>query len=246
MIYERVLCFSTIIFQKETNSHDSEAHRHGVWLQHNPRNNPLALLIVNRQVYEEARRVFYSLNSFVFDTVENLPLFLINIGRDNVLLLQSLQWKNDANDQYEQLDTIRKFFIPAAQNDDIPLTEETETEIETETETETNIWNDENSYINLMNLLITKPLSSSPGRKHRLLRLDTDDASSRDYRQRYTLHIVFGKTQDDDSPATGRVSFDLRTRSRSDEGIICPLRPGECTGDKRHSACWLVPSNKRV
>ncbi|KAE8378509.1 hypothetical protein BDV26DRAFT_261561 [Aspergillus bertholletiae] len=73
MIYKLVLCFGKVTFDKDATECSSNPNRHGILLQHNPERNLVTLLAVNHQIYEEARRVLYSLNSFVFPAPKNNP-----------------------------------------------------------------------------------------------------------------------------------------------------------------------------
>ena len=82
-------------------------NRQGVWLQRNPENNLLALLAISNLIYDEARRVLYSLNSFIFRVPEQILVFLIGIGRDNAALLQSVRWMNGLQHSKNQIDLIK-------------------------------------------------------------------------------------------------------------------------------------------
>jgi hypothetical protein len=68
MVYRFLLCFEKVNFGEYLRHTDVEPRRDGVWLQHNPDNNLLAIMSANRQVYDEARRTFYSENRFSFES----------------------------------------------------------------------------------------------------------------------------------------------------------------------------------
>ncbi|RAH86849.1 hypothetical protein BO86DRAFT_394645 [Aspergillus japonicus CBS 114.51] len=86
MVYEHLLCFKEIVI------HHYRSHNHYIsWLQHNPSKNALAIMAVNRRIYEEARLIFYRLNTFTFSFFDALPIFLIGIGDKNAKLLQRVR-----------------------------------------------------------------------------------------------------------------------------------------------------------
>lgn len=57
MIYKELLYYEQIRINSELPM-ASRSQQNGVWLQHSPRNNPLAILAVNWEAYEEGRRIF--------------------------------------------------------------------------------------------------------------------------------------------------------------------------------------------
>jgi hypothetical protein len=73
-------------------------HSNGVSLQHNPSNNLLAIISTDRQTYDEARQMFYSRNTFIFEDLNILAVFLIGIGADNAKLLRTVRWTNEENE----------------------------------------------------------------------------------------------------------------------------------------------------
>jgi hypothetical protein len=93
MVYRFLLCFEEVNFGEYLRRTDVEPRRDGVWLQHNPDNNLLAIMSANRQIYDEARRTFYSENRFSFESFDSLAIFLIGIGVENVMLLRSVSCK---------------------------------------------------------------------------------------------------------------------------------------------------------
>ena len=118
----------------------SEPHRNGYWLQRNPHHNPPTPLTVSRQLYHEARWVFYGLNTFAFGGVEALVVFLIGIGRRNAMLLRSVSWGADC--LYEnRADILRSC-----------LAQEGSTDPE-----RPNIWNDKTHYAHSLETINTDP-----------------------------------------------------------------------------------------
>ncbi|RAK97627.1 uncharacterized protein BO80DRAFT_328047, partial [Aspergillus ibericus CBS 121593] len=107
------------------------------YLQYNPYNNPLALLITNRQVYEETRQIFYSLNTFVFDNDLFLPVFLLGIGRHNAVLLRSVHWRTKMRPSGDnQISILRPWLDPSPSGRDM--------------------WTSELAYIRFMGLLASE------------------------------------------------------------------------------------------
>ena len=167
-------------------------NRQGVWLQRNPENNLLALLAVSNLVYDEARRVLYSLNSFIFRVSEQILVFLIGIGRDNAALLQSVRWMNGLQHSKNQIDLIKRYLTRAE---------------------EEHIWNDEKSYLNFLAALSNKPPDDVIATQdHRLVRLDTDSTSLCGCRVRYRMDTIFGDNDGEVSKeldTKGTISFEL-------------------------------------
>jgi hypothetical protein len=93
MVYRFLLCFEEVNFGEFLRRTDVEPRRDGVWLQHNPDNNLLAIMSANRQIYNEARRTFYSENRFSFESLDSLAIFLVGIGVENAMLLRSVSCK---------------------------------------------------------------------------------------------------------------------------------------------------------
>lgn len=206
MVYELVLCFKEIEFQKEIRTVFVESRRNGIWLQRNPRKNLLALLAVSRQIYDEARRVFYGRNTFTFRAKDGIPTFLIGIGRENAVLLRSLRWKNDLHQYRNHIDALRFCLVPADSNIISPARE-------------VDIWNDDRWYLNLLLLL-------APRLTHhlrcRLLRLNSDDLSPRDHRKRHSLDFVLrenGHPHREGAIRKGTVSFELHVRETWEDGL---------------------------
>ncbi|OOF98136.1 hypothetical protein ASPCADRAFT_128311 [Aspergillus carbonarius ITEM 5010] len=93
-IYRLVLTCHTIAFYGLIDSGfiTTKNYYQNIYLQHNPICHPLALLITNRQIYNEARQIFYAYNTFVFLATDFLPIFLMGIGRHNAELLRLVRW----------------------------------------------------------------------------------------------------------------------------------------------------------
>ena len=58
MVYRLLLCFKEVNFGTYLRRTDVESRGNGLWLQHNPDKNLLAIMSVSRQLYDEARRIF--------------------------------------------------------------------------------------------------------------------------------------------------------------------------------------------
>lgn len=54
MVYRFLLYFKKVNFREYLCHIDVEPCRDGIWLQHNPNNNLLAIMSANHQVYNEA------------------------------------------------------------------------------------------------------------------------------------------------------------------------------------------------
>ncbi|KAB8266019.1 hypothetical protein BDV32DRAFT_143754 [Aspergillus pseudonomiae] len=192
MIYKFVLCFGNIKVGKHLSSSFVHPDRQGFWLQHNPKNNLLTLLAVSRQVYDEARRVLYSLNSFIFEVADQIPVFLIGIGRENAAFLQSVRWMNGPRHAENQIDSIRQCLTRSE---------------------EEHIWNDEKSYLSLFAILVNKPLDYVIAHhNHHLVRLDSEYVPSRGYRVRYRMQAILGETDGEviETMGTeGTISFEV-------------------------------------
>lgn len=90
MVYELVLSFGNI-FLSDVRKFFQEPRPDGRWLQHNPEANTLAILSTSRQVYHEARSVFYGFNTFIFEQMATIPIFLVGIGAQNTMCLRSVK-----------------------------------------------------------------------------------------------------------------------------------------------------------
>jgi hypothetical protein len=113
MVYEFALVFDSIevgAFHLSTNK-IVEPNEQGILLQHNPKHNLLSLLAVNRQIYEEAKRVFYGHNSFVFHGPNALLIFLFGIGPTNCQLLRSIQTTSPELRGGDLIDAIRSCLV---------------------------------------------------------------------------------------------------------------------------------------
>ncbi|GAD93012.1 hypothetical protein AOR_1_648174 [Paecilomyces variotii No. 5] len=145
------------------------------WLQYDPCWNALSLLAVNRQIYDEARRIFYAFNSFRFARKDDIPIFLIAIGQKNAELLRSLQWQKDGTYE-ERVAIVRSCVAGLERSSKWP--EET-----------ANIWNDDGMYKKFLT-----GLDLSQFVPFRPLRLDAKDIPGKEqYRRRYKLEFSFGQ-----------------------------------------------------
>ncbi|RAK97629.1 uncharacterized protein BO80DRAFT_467671 [Aspergillus ibericus CBS 121593] len=139
IIYRFILVHQAIVIRSEP-SVDITQDQFRLRRQYNPSGNPLALLIANRQVYEEARMVFYSLNAFYFLYSSSVPIFLVGIGRHNAVFLRTLHWNMVApTKKYQQTNSfqqmaknqkamMRSWLVPSSKKD---------------------IWNDRQMYVEL-------------------------------------------------------------------------------------------------
>lgn len=177
MIYKALICFERIEFGTVSQRTPVDPVR-GVWLQHNPSVNLLALVAVNRQVYNEARRVLYAFNSFVFHDKKALCVFLFGIGSHNASLLRSVKWESD-NGQYEN----HVGMIKACMRQRTYIAQEPQPG-----EKKVSIWNDEDQFIEFLKS-IKSPGPVQWGCLRRLLRRDSEDVSPTDYFHRYIFNI---------------------------------------------------------
>ncbi|KAF7597194.1 hypothetical protein BBP40_009534 [Aspergillus hancockii] len=202
MIYKATLCFTKIKFHETTHKSLVNPIR-GVWLQHNPSRNTLALLAVSRQVYHEARRVFYRYNTFVFRVKEALPVFLIGIGRENACLLQSVKWRRDGGLYENHIDIIKSCIRP--------------TKAQPPRAKEVDIWNDEDQFVSFLQMM-RFPDQVFRCSTDRLLRLDADDVPANDSRYRFTFTIHYC----DEEGATHicEAAYELRTRRAKDDDPV--------------------------
>lgn len=90
MVYELALYFGNI-FLSDVRKHFQEPRPDGRWLQHNPEANTLAIMSTSRQVYHEARSIFYGFNTFIFEQMRTIPIFLVGIGVQNTMCLRSVK-----------------------------------------------------------------------------------------------------------------------------------------------------------
>ncbi|KAJ5713901.1 uncharacterized protein N7483_011082 [Penicillium malachiteum] len=113
LILKILICFDEIRIEQfwacsKIDDKEDETKRSSdkFWLRkHNPRKNLLAIMAVNRAIYEAARLAFYSLNRFKFMAFDLLPVFLIGIRPKNMQHLQVVwnrvdfgKWENVAQD----------------------------------------------------------------------------------------------------------------------------------------------------
>ncbi|KKK24460.1 hypothetical protein AOCH_006007 [Aspergillus ochraceoroseus] len=158
--------------------------------------------LVSRQVYHEARRVFYRYNTFVFESKPLLPIFLIGIGKANTLLLQSVEWVSDSG-LYENHIAVLKSFI-TRRDADVPGL------------TDVSIWNDEDHFLEFMRIMKFPDPVYRPS-TDRLLRLDADDVSERDGYYRYSLSV---RCSENGRKQNGKAVYELRTRRMRDDDPV--------------------------
>ncbi|KAK1145749.1 hypothetical protein N8T08_003987 [Aspergillus melleus] len=182
MVYRYLLCFDEVHFSGKSLQHSHiERRRDGLWWQHNPNNNLLAIMSVNRQIYHEARWTFYTENRFSFERFENLPVFLVGIGAENARLLRSVSCKTKSGTFKKYTDLIQSCVRQAA-----------DTERDTSSADDLQIQLVEDLYLNLPNPDTLKP-SSLPFDwcdSCRLLRPDTPSVSDYPFRLRFTLRAT--------------------------------------------------------
>lgn len=120
LVYQQIFCYEEIQLDQQLDDKNVDPRRDGLWLQHNPPNNPLAIMAVSRRVYNEARGVFYTRNKFTFNSPSVLSVFLIGIGPKNAKLLRSV-WRKTEHCEYEDVtQTIRQCLPPTNSNAMIP------------------------------------------------------------------------------------------------------------------------------
>ena len=98
-------------------------HPKEITLQHNLRSNLLAIMSTGRQIYDEARRTFYSRNNFRFKYFDVVPVFIAGIGSDNAKLLRSVSWWNDKYEYQNYTDDIQSWLMHADLSGQIPSLE---------------------------------------------------------------------------------------------------------------------------
>lgn len=175
MVYKSLLCFEEINFGKYLHHRNVEPHRSGLWLQHNPSNNLLAIMSVNRQIYDEARRTFYNFNTFTFESFNSLPVFLIGIGPENSMLLRAVRCKNKKDEYEDKVNDIRLCLMQAVPSGQSPTQE-------------LQIQPTEDLYRNHLNESGDVPFYWN--NKRRLVRPDIADVSAYPGRTRWTLNAT--------------------------------------------------------
>lgn len=199
MVYKFLLCFEEINFGNYLHHINMNRHRSGLWLQHNPSNNLLAIMSVNRQIYDEARRTFYGFNTFTFESFNSLPVFLIGIGPDNSMLLRAVRCR-DKKDEYEdKVNDIRSCLMQAPSGQ--LLTQELQ------------IQPPEDLYLDLLNESVDVPFYWNSNR--RLVRPDIADVSAYPARMRWTLNATLrqGDLERRETNRKSTVTFELEVQS---------------------------------
>ncbi|KAJ9299756.1 hypothetical protein DTO271G3_2640 [Paecilomyces variotii] len=186
IIYKYVLFFGDITLEQRKPAETVQPTKHDgkdIWLQYNPCWNSLSLLAVNRQLYDEGRKVFYALNSFFFVKIKGVPIFLSAIGRENAGLLQSVQLRNEEGKYVNRIGVLRSYMTRPGGADKT-------------LEKIPDIWNDDVMYEKFLRVLRVTDLLPSA----RPLRLDSKDIPDKPQKlKRYIMDFVFKKV-DDGSP----------------------------------------------
>lgn len=197
MIYKAIFCSERIEIRNIRKTTVDPVK--GVYLQHNPPNNLLSLIAVNRQVYHEACRIFYRYNTFIFRCEEALPVFLIAIGKKNAHFLKSVEWKRDSGLRENNMDTIKSYIT---QNGD-----------QSQEGQEIDVWNNEEQFMALSEAIMF-PRPVYRGSTDRPLRLDSDDVSPLDGYERYILSLDC--YQDTEKKRKCEAGYEMRTRRVKD------------------------------
>jgi hypothetical protein len=119
MVYEFLFCFEYIYLDNMSHV-EVHWHRKEISLQHNPSSNLLAIMSTGRQIYDEARRTFYSRNNFRFTYLDIIPVFIAGIGADNAKLLRSLSWEDGKFVNQDYADHIQSLLMNAVPSGQIP------------------------------------------------------------------------------------------------------------------------------
>ncbi|KAI9040201.1 uncharacterized protein KD926_008525 [Aspergillus affinis] len=115
MVYRYLICFEEVKFSEDIPYwRKTKRRRDGHWWQYNLYDNLLAITAVNRQIYHEARRTFYTENRFLFENFEALPVFLVGIGVHNTRLLRSVCCRTKSGPVKDYTDLIRACVNQAA------------------------------------------------------------------------------------------------------------------------------------
>jgi hypothetical protein len=133
-------------------------------------------MATSRQVYHEARRVFYRYNTFIFRSRSALLIFLIGIGRANALLLKTVKWQFNDHDRYENhIDIIEPYITqkstPEAQH------------------REATIWNNEAQYRKIYQAIRGSAIQCWYWSSYRPIRLDADEILVKCRRCRFIFNI---------------------------------------------------------
>ncbi|PWY87338.1 hypothetical protein BO94DRAFT_585886 [Aspergillus sclerotioniger CBS 115572] len=193
IFYRFVLTAETITFYGLIQSSfvTTKTYYQNIYLQHNPISNPLAILITNRQIYNEARQVLYSRNTFVFLATDFLPIFLVGIGRHNAELLRSVRWRRTALPQGDnQIGMIQPWLDPSSSGRDL--------------------WSDELAYAHFLGTFSAAlDLSRLRMLKERLLRRPNGEGKGKGWPERFTVDVAFGEMN-------GSVTYELWAKDWKD------------------------------
>ncbi|KAI7974730.1 hypothetical protein EIK77_003878 [Talaromyces pinophilus] len=197
MIYKAIFCFERIEIcnVQETYVHPDR----GFWLQHNPRNNLLAIMSTSQQVYHEARQIFYLYNTFTFHQRFAVPIFLIGIGRENALRLKSVEWRLGDDDQFENHIDIVKSRM---------LRERDQTQ--TQSEEEINCWDDEEQFVEMERTIVVPYMLPYQFRDARLRPLDADeDVPDDGFGRRYRFVFIARFHEHGESMRHGKAGYEM-------------------------------------
>ncbi|ODM21400.1 hypothetical protein SI65_02243 [Aspergillus cristatus] len=169
MIYVELLYYTQIKI-KELHPEDQIKTEQ---VQHDPPNNPLSILAANWQTYEEGRRIFYGLNTFILDR-SSIPPFIIGIGRHIKYRLWS--WEGC----HEWIDKLQPFL-------ETPITPLPE---------ELNIRTNQYAYLVFLEILDGRGHQCLYAALQRhLLRLDdAGNLEPNDVRKRHIMKVVLGES----------------------------------------------------
>lgn len=138
-IYRWVLVFPSVTVVSATKASWSWAAK---GRQYNAVDNLLALLMVNRQIYHEARYVLYSRNSFFFDHRAYIIPFVVAMGPHNAAHLRTVGCRGADGDRVEDVTSLLQQYT-ASEGPDVPAP---------------SVWNDVTRYGQLRAALEVPPL----------------------------------------------------------------------------------------
>lgn len=176
-------------------------------------------MATSRQVYHEARRVFYRYNTFVFQSRQALLTFLIGIGRANALLLKTVEWRLNDSERYENHIDIIKPYITQKQ------TSEGQPE-------ETNIWNSEAQYRKIYQTIKgSASLCHWYWSSHRPIRLDADEVLVKPRRCRFIFNVYCYEDESRSRHVTAGYEMHTRFVMDTDRARMDALMSGSATPD---------------
>lgn len=152
-------------------------------------------------MYHEARRVLYRYNTFVLQSRTALLTFLIGIGRANALLLNTVKWRLDDSERYENhIDIIKPYITQRS----TPQAQQAQPE-------ETNIWNSEAEYREIYQAIRgSASLRHWYWSSHRPIRLDADEILVKPRRCRFIFNIYC--YEDESTSRHVTAGYEMHTR----------------------------------